>query len=264
MWVETFLNHNLSAGWVALCVLWSWATEHLFVGSLAEVTRRDQLSVKKAKKVESDEKVKAKGQGKGENMVAEKGKGARKKTAKGKNGTGCAPDAESDPAGKAGENPGADGEGPSGSRKKGKPAKPSEDVDMESAALPASQKHAVKNKVQPETDEPAPKAKAPRRKYQESKAAGKTEKTEKVSHEPKAEQVRQADVVEAKTWARRSRPKSSAGALKWDTLKAVFIRDVRPCLRSNVSAHEEWFRFKLFPTRRPHATGNVGVLEIEK
>ena len=40
------------------------------------------------------------------------------------------------------------------------------------------------------------------------------------------------------TWARRRRPTNEAGALKWDTLKAVFATDIRPSL-TYASVHED-------------------------
>lgn len=46
----------------------------------------------------------------------------------------------------------------------------------------------------------------------------------------------QVDGVPA-TWARRRRPKTTEGALKWDTLRAVFIEQIKPHL-SAVSVHE--------------------------
>ena len=39
------------------------------------------------------------------------------------------------------------------------------------------------------------------------------------------------------TWARRRRPKTEQGALKWDTLRAVFIEHIKPHL-SAISVHE--------------------------
>lgn len=227
------------------------------------MTRREQLGVKKAKKEETAEKIKAKGRSKGENAGAGKGKGKGNGKKTGKNEKPCKPTGKSGHGGKDGENQAAsdaDGSGEksqssSTTRKKGKVAKTSEDVDMEAVPI-ASRKRAVKSKAQAETHEAAPKPKAARRKSQESTeqvegdamSHDKTEKTEKVSQKPKAEKEHQADVEkhrpEPKTWARRSRPKSSAGALKWDTLKAIFIQDVKPCLRSNVSVHEELSKFQ--------------------
>ena len=48
-----------------------------------------------------------------------------------------------------------------------------------------------------------------------------------------------APVSKPSTWARRRRPKSEAGALKWDTLRAVFTEVIRPHL-SVFSAHEDF------------------------
>ena len=42
-----------------------------------------------------------------------------------------------------------------------------------------------------------------------------------------------------KTFARRRRPNTDAGALKWETLRTVFIDRIKPCL-STFSVHEDW------------------------
>lgn len=41
------------------------------------------------------------------------------------------------------------------------------------------------------------------------------------------------------TWARRRRPKTEDGALKWDTLRSIFISNIRPSL-SKSSTHEDF------------------------
>ena len=80
----------------------------------------------------------------------------------------------------------------------------------------------------------------------------KTSKAKKTENsEPKVDKTSKAKKTETEnsepekslpaTWARRRRPQSGPGMLKWDTLRDVFISDVRPYLTSCISYHEDWF-----------------------
>ena len=50
---------------------------------------------------------------------------------------------------------------------------------------------------------------------------------------------------EAKTFARRYRPKGGIAGCKWDALKNVFNRYIRPCVHF-ASAHEDWVAYNMF------------------
>ena len=81
-----------------------------------------------------------------------------------------------------------------------------------------------------------------------SKAKKKTEnsepKVDKTSKAKKTENSEPGGAPEPEkslpaTWARRRRPQTGPGMLKWDTLRNVFIKDIRPLLTSCISYHED-------------------------
>ena len=86
----------------------------------------------------------------------------------------------------------------------------------------------------------------------------KPKKTSKVSKGKGGEEPEPSDPAdpecprgEAKTFARRYRPKGGIAGHKWDALKNVFNRYIRPCVHRTASAHEDrvaydmLFQFKL-------------------
>ena len=103
---------------------------------------------------------------------------------------------------------------------------------------------------------PSPKKAAPKAKASASKGKVKTPQVEISGERTKDKEKvdtkrRKTEESEAKgavddgssgnvTWARRRRPKSEFGAIKWDTLKAVFTEHIRPRLTYS-SAHEDNF-----------------------
>ena len=107
--------------------------------------------------------------------------------------------------------------------------------------------------TKPSPKKPSPKAKASSSKRtkkapeeiseersKDQETASKRRKSKESKGDDKAVADGVADADSNLTWARRRRPKSEFGALKWDTLKAVFNEDIRPSL-TYPSIHEDHF-----------------------
>lgn len=209
---------------------------HIFT---SKVLRRDQLRLKNQDTEEDGEptkkkrgKGKGKGRGKGKGAKGSKGKGKGKKAqSKDSNGQGRPKAAKAKASKEEDEAPGQSAASAKPSRSRKTPA-------TKAPAMPEIEPPQSLPEDIPSAEPAAAKAKARARvQKKSSEQPCKKAKTEKGAAGPSMSEKDSEGLP--KTWARRRRPKTEAGALKWDTLRAVFISDVQRALSSKVSSHED-------------------------
>lgn len=115
-------------------------------------------------------------------------------------------------------------------------------ADGEAAASEASMKPEAAESKKPKNPKCAEGEPQPKRRR--SKAANKVEGDDEEKKEGEVElnsKVNQEEKDVMKSFARRARPTSNALAMeKWDAIRDIFNSDLRPCVNSKASMHEDF------------------------